>query len=508
MESKHPSRNQRLTSNAIISLLGFVVRAVVTFVMTPILVHGLGDRRYGVWSLVESVLAYLSLFDVGILAALVRHAARFEARRDWKDLNRVVNTSFALYLGLGSLVLVVTLILAFGWARPLGAPADLAQEIRILLLLLGASLAIRLPLSSFAALLDSLGQYPVKTTIKTVWSLLAALLLALAVRAGCGLITVGIILTCGGLGESLTLSLASCYYLPHLRLSWRHVDRPTLRLIFGFSMYSFLGMIAGRISFQTDALVIGAFLAPQYITFFAIGARLVEFAKEPFRTMSMPFMPAISSFQATENHQAICRLFADGTRILLWLSIPFQVGFVVLGKGFISLWMGPEYVGPSFPVLVALSVTVALAINQMMAVKVIYGMGDLRFFAMVAVLEAIANLALSLVLVQPMGILGVALGTAIPNVISSVIVIASVCRKLELPLRHYLAAVWLRPLLLGSVLAVFWFAVLETFPISDWSRFVLVGSAGTVLYAGFALWVEFGRARIQGWIKSVVMPSV
>src|SRR4051812_33874149 len=78
MVTTQTSRNQRLTSNAAVSFAGFVVRAVLTFALTPILIHGLGDRRYGVWSLAESALAYLSLFDLGILTALVRNAARFE----------------------------------------------------------------------------------------------------------------------------------------------------------------------------------------------------------------------------------------------------------------------------------------------------------------------------------------------------------------------------------------------------------------------------------------------
>ena len=261
-------------------------------------------------------------------------------------------------------------------------------------------------------------------------------------------------------------------------------------------------MIGGRISFQTDALVIGTFCAPQYITFFAIGARLVEFSKEPFREMSMPFMPAISSFQATSSHQAIRRLFVDGTRTLLLLAIPFQVGFMLLGRGFITLWMGPEYVAPTLPVLLVLSVTVALAINQMIAAKVIYGMGDLRLFTLVTVLEAVANLVLSVALVKPLGILGVAVGTSIPSVIASVIVIVYVCHELEFPLGRYVAAVWVRPIMLGGLLSIIWFAMLEILPVSDWARFILVGSVGTGLYAALALWAEFGQARIRDWIKN------
>jgi len=496
-------RNQRLTKNAVVSLLGFTVHAVVTFMMTPILIRGLGDRRYGVWSLVESVLAYLSLFDMGILASVVRNAAQFETRRDWRDLNRVVNTSFALYLVLGTLVLVITVFLAFGWSRPLGAPADLANEVRLLLLLLGTSLAIRLPLGSFAVMLDSIGHYPAKILIRTSWSLLAAMLLALSMMAGYGLATVGIILVCSGLGESLTLSIASCYYVPQLRLSYRYVNRATLRLIFGFSMYSFLVMIAGRISFQTDSLVIGAFLAPQYITFFALGARMVEYSKEPFRTMSMPFMPAISSFDVARNHQAINRLFLDGTRILLWMAIPFQVGFLSLGRGFIDIWVGSGYAAASFPVLAALSATVAISIGQMVAAKVIYGTGNLRLFAIVMVLEAIANLILSALLAQPMGILGVALGTVLPNLVSSFIVIVSVCRMLEILPGAYFCAAWLKPLVLGMALGLFWMLIVSIIPISSWPRFILVGLLGTVPYSFFALWIELGRAGMVSWVKTL-----
>lgn len=497
-----------MTSNSLVSVVGFSVRAAVTFVVTPILVTSLGDRRYGVWSLVESVLAYLSLFDVGILAALVRNAARFEARHDWDDLNRVVNTSFAIYLGLGAAALSTTMVLALSWSRPLGAPADLAGEIRVLLLLLGASLAVRLPLGSFASLLDSLGQYPVKTLIRTIWSLIGSLILVLAVKTGHGLVAVGIILTCSGVGETVTLGLASYYFVPQLRLSQKFVDRSAFRTIFSFSMFSFLAMIAGRISFQTDALVISAFLAPEHITFFMIAARLVEFAKEPFRVMAVPFMPAISAFQATSDHHSIHRLFARGTRLLLWLAIPFQAGFAVLGKPFLALWMGQEYAQLSYPVLLALSATLAVAINQMMAVKVIYGMGNLRFFTAVAVLEAVANLAMSILLVKPMGILGVALGTAVPNVVSGIIVIVFVCRMLGYPVRDYVAAVWLKPLAAGLVLLLAWLVIAQLVPVTSWPRFILVGSLGTALYSVIALWAEFGPDRIGGWIRDALVRSV
>ena len=70
---------RRLLVNAAANWLGFAAQIAVAFYLCPILVHGLGNGRYGLWSLAESVLVYLTLLDLGIAASLVRYTARFEA---------------------------------------------------------------------------------------------------------------------------------------------------------------------------------------------------------------------------------------------------------------------------------------------------------------------------------------------------------------------------------------------------------------------------------------------
>src|SRR5262249_61720625 len=112
-----------------------------SLVVPPVPVHGLGDRRYGLWSLVESVLGYLMLFDLGVAASVVRYVARFEAARDQDSLNRVVSASLCVFAAAGAAVLGVTLLLAFPAFSWFGVPADLAGEGRWVLVLLGATLA-------------------------------------------------------------------------------------------------------------------------------------------------------------------------------------------------------------------------------------------------------------------------------------------------------------------------------------------------------------------------------
>src|SRR6266849_10052928 len=104
--------NRRIVVNAVANWVGFAAQLIVAFFTSPLLVHGLGAPRYGVWSLVESVLAYLMLFDLGVAASVVRYVARFEANGDLIRLNRVFSTTLGIFAAAGSGVMLRALAVA------------------------------------------------------------------------------------------------------------------------------------------------------------------------------------------------------------------------------------------------------------------------------------------------------------------------------------------------------------------------------------------------------------
>src|SRR5436309_2806546 len=113
MADSGPTGRGRLARNVAANWVGFAAQLVAAFFVSPVLVHGLGDRRYGIWSLVESVLAYLMLFDLGVAASVVRYVARFDATRDQDALNRVFSASVCIFAVAGGAILAVTLAVAF-----------------------------------------------------------------------------------------------------------------------------------------------------------------------------------------------------------------------------------------------------------------------------------------------------------------------------------------------------------------------------------------------------------
>src|SRR5262245_66564905 len=110
----NPPSKRSIVLNAAARWFVFVGQIAIAFFMSPFLVHSLGDRRYGMWSLLESVLAYLMLLDLGVAASVVRFVARFEATRDRDSLNRVFSTSVCLSSAAGVAALVLAVGIAFG----------------------------------------------------------------------------------------------------------------------------------------------------------------------------------------------------------------------------------------------------------------------------------------------------------------------------------------------------------------------------------------------------------
>ena len=83
--------------NVVTNYLRFFLGGVLGFVLTPLMVHLLGDGNYGLWVTVFSLTGYFGLFDQGIRPSLVRYVSRDHARADHEGLSRTVSSALALY---------------------------------------------------------------------------------------------------------------------------------------------------------------------------------------------------------------------------------------------------------------------------------------------------------------------------------------------------------------------------------------------------------------------------
>src|SRR5438132_3615005 len=95
------TRGRLLARNVLWNLLGTGAPSIVALIAIPILIRDIGLSRFGVLTIVWTVVGYFSLFDLGLGAALTRMVADQLAAQQEKELPSLVWTSLALMFLLG-----------------------------------------------------------------------------------------------------------------------------------------------------------------------------------------------------------------------------------------------------------------------------------------------------------------------------------------------------------------------------------------------------------------------
>jgi O-antigen/teichoic acid export membrane protein len=193
----------------------------------------------------------------------------------------------------------------------------------------------------------------------------------------------------------------------------------------------------------------------------------------------------------TEGNVVLLReMFLKWSKIALSLTMMAGLFLMVLGPRFLGWWIDPSFEHPAGEVLqiLVLSSLVFLPVRAV-ALPVLIGLGKPRLPAVALAVAGVLNLILSIVLIRPFGLAGVAIGTAIPNVLFAVVVLVIACRELRIELPVYLKYVVPRATL-GALPVL---ALLVWFKLGLGVQTILgLVTAGTAMVLVFAVtWIFF-----------------
>ncbi len=429
---------KRIVRNVFSNWCSYFITIVIAFFLSPFVVHTLGNTGYGIWILVGSLTGYLGLLDLGIRPAIVRYVSKYKALEDEESINQVVNTSLVVFAIAGLLALLASLILAYLSADIFKVTKDHHAELRLVLVLIGLNVALGFPFGVFNAFLNAWQRFDLNNAIIISAYLVRAGLIVLFLKLGYGLVALALITLSTSMVEYV-LRLKYCFKVfPALKIRLSLANKKTLKTIFQFSLFSFIMGVSTLLAYYSDSIVIGYFLSAATITFFAIAANLVEYLKQLVNTVSVTLTPVASTFDALGDSDRMKNLLLVGTKYLLVIILPIGYTYIIMGKTFINLWMGESYGPSSSMVLLILTFSYFGFLSQFISTSIFYGMSKHRFLSLSCLAMSIINVILSIILVKPLGIYGVALGTAIPLAFyGTLFVPAYICRTLKLKIWVY-----------------------------------------------------------------------
>ena len=494
----------KLVSGSLTRVINTISTALVSLLIIPFVVHALGDRMYGIWTLVATFVGYYGLVELGLSQAITRHLGRSLGSLDTEECNRVFNTSLRIYLALGGVVLLVTAVIAA--IGPLFCKnAEDASLFWKVITVLGISLALQFPVKVYKGVLEAHLRFDLTAGLDLFALVIRTVFVVATIFLGYKIVGLALVTLLTGI-PSMVLSV---YYahkeLPFLRVDSNYWGMETARTLFSYSVFSFIAHVAYIVRFRVDLLVVAAFLGLTAVTHYSIAAKLMQYSID-FLTAFLGVLPSVfSRLEGAQDFEGIKRTFFFGTKLALSITSFFTFGLVAWGKPFITRWMGPSYVD-AYPVLVVLAIGLTFFLWQTASISLLYGTARHKVLAIFNVIEAMANLVLSLVLVRRYGMVGVALGTTVPITINTLLLIpAYVCRISNINYLQYLRKVT-RTLLVASASMVLPAALSLKFVAPDYKSLFMVGALSMILYA-LPMWlIEFTSTEARMLQRAVWSP--
>jgi O-antigen/teichoic acid export membrane protein len=282
---------------------------------------------------------------------------------------------------------------------------------------------------------------------------------------------------------------------PELRFGWRGASRGLVRTVFSFSSSVFVLQISGQLQSKTDEIVIGAFLPIVAVTPYALAHKLSDIAQLLSRQFLKVLLPIASGLHAEDDRTRLQGLYTGSTRLALASFLPVGGAVVLLAQPVLTAWVGAAYAGVADLVAI-LTIASLIDTSQWPAGSVLQGMAKHRRLAIFSIGSGLANLGLSLILVGPLGLTGVALGTLIPTSIECLVfVMPHAMRILNISGRRMVAEVFL-PAFLPAVPMTIVVSLLQiAFPISSWLSIGCVAGIGLIVYV--AGYLAFGASAVE-----------
>ena len=394
------------------NLLGKMVTLGVWFFLTPFILHEVGATQFGLWALIGSVTAYGVLLDLGVGSAVTKYVAESYARRDGAAARRVVATAFWLYVLLGLLVALAAVLLAPLVPRLFNIPPAERETAEWLTIASGLAVAVELPTSTNYSVLRGLQRFPTINLISAGATICLALAIVVVLKAGGGLVGIVAASVVVTIVAQIPMVILIRRTIPEIGFRLRDADRRQARSIMSFSFAVFVIDAGAKIGTKTDELVIGAVLPVSRVAPYAIARRLSSLPALLAAQFEAVLLPLASDFEARTEHDRLRELAVAGTRLTLVSFLPLACGVVVLAGPFLSAWVGPSYADDADLVVILVGAGF-LAMSIWPVSSVLQAMTRHRPLAAFALGTALLNLGMSIALVHPLGVTGVALGTLI-----------------------------------------------------------------------------------------------
>ena len=407
-------KNQ-LKAGIILSYVSTAVTIAIQLIYMPIMIRLLGKSEYGLYSLVSSVVSYLSLFSLGFTGAYVRFYARAcDSKEKLASLNGMFLMLFSV---LAVLAAVCGIILSFFPEQIFGDKLSDSEllKARILMVILVMNIAIALVSSIFEAIISAYEQFIFQRIVGIISAVISPFVCLPLLLMGYGSVMIVVVTTVITLVR-FVVNFWFCVCRMKMPVSLRSFQWNLLKDITVFSSFLLINMIIDQINWNVDKLILGHTKGTEEIAVYGVASQ--------FNSLFMIFSTTISSvFVPRVNHIAVqkgkyyqiefTKLMAKIGRIQCLILGLIASGFIVFGQYFIVHIYAGEGYEDAYATALLLVIPILIPLIQNIGIEMQQALNKHQFRSIIYLVIAISNVGITIPLASRWGAVGAAMGTAL-----------------------------------------------------------------------------------------------
>lgn len=409
-----------LKVGSIITYINLIISTIIPLLYTPIMLRILGQEEYGLYSLSNSVISYLTLLNFGFGTAIIRFISKFRIEGDHDKIEGVTGLILSIYGIIAIIVCIVGFLLTKGTGLFFGTGLTVneIQRLKVLMIIMTVSTAISFPVSVLSSVSVAYEKYIFRKMIDMIATIATPILNLIVLFLGYASIGLAMI----GLGIQLIYGIIFIWYCKQkLNVVPRFKDMPfyMLKEILGFSIYVFASSIIDMLYWATDKVLIGAVLGTVAVAVYNIGGTFTSMLQNMSSAISGVFGTRVNMMVfGNQPMEKLSELLIRIGRLQYYIVSLILSGYVVFGQIFIDVWAGKDY-SQAYIIGLLTMVPLAVPLIQSIAFSVISAQNKLKFRTIVYAVIAVLNVIGTILAMPKFGIIGAAACTAVAFVVGN-----------------------------------------------------------------------------------------
>ena len=404
----------QLKAGAALNYVSISLNMVVGLIYTPYMLRMLGQSEYGLYSLAASIIAYLTVLDLGFGNAIVRYTAKFRAEGKQREQEEMFGMFFVLYIGIGVVAMIAGSVLSLNvenlFARSMTETE--VERTRIMLWLMTFNLAFTFPMSIWGSIMTAYERFVFQRLVSIIRSVLNPVVMVLLLVIGYKAVAMVVVTTLFNV-VTLLINWWYCQNRLAIKIRFARFNWSFLKEVAIYSFWIFLNAIMDRIYWSTGQFVLGIYRGAVAIAVYAVAIQLQSMFMMFSTAISNVFLPRVTAMVAKENNeQEISNLFVRTGRLQYIIMAFILSAFIVFGKPFIRLWAGEGY-EDAYYICLLFFFPQTVPLIQNLGITVLQARNQMKFRSLLYIVIALASLGLSILLAKPYGGYGCAFATSL-----------------------------------------------------------------------------------------------